>query len=241
MLDFGFAPLDGVLAGREKYIHLPLPELYDLGADRGETSNLVDRAAERARVLAARLADFHASAPGAPQPEAPGGDRAPALARLRVGIGGAEGALHRAGRSEAARGDRSPHEGRRDARRSGIAARREPRVPRDPGAAPRHDGGVAAPRVRSMAPRRAAGGRSTRCAPRCAPVRPRRARRFSSAPISRKPGRRRKPSICCAARPRPNPASTPGTRSGSPTRAAAGRPRRWRRSRAASRSIPATR
>ena len=37
MLDFGFAPLDGVLVGREKYIRLPLPELYDLAADRGET------------------------------------------------------------------------------------------------------------------------------------------------------------------------------------------------------------
>ena len=71
MLDFGFAPLDGVIAGREKYIRLPLPELYDLAADRGEASNLVDRSAERARALAGRLAEFHASAPGAPQPEAP--------------------------------------------------------------------------------------------------------------------------------------------------------------------------
>jgi arylsulfatase A-like enzyme/tetratricopeptide (TPR) repeat protein len=79
MLDFGFAPLDGVLVGREKYIRLPLPELYDLGADRGETSNLVDRAAERGRVLAARLSDFHATAPGAPQPES-----ADVAARLRA-------------------------------------------------------------------------------------------------------------------------------------------------------------
>jgi len=71
MIDFGFAPLDGVLVGREKYIRLPLPELYDLGADRGETTNLADRAAERARAMTARLADFHASAPGAPQAEAP--------------------------------------------------------------------------------------------------------------------------------------------------------------------------
>src|SRR5580765_3395253 len=55
MLDFGFAPLDGVVAGREKYIRLPLPELYDLAADRGEASNLNDRSAERARALAARL------------------------------------------------------------------------------------------------------------------------------------------------------------------------------------------
>jgi len=71
MLDFGFAPLDGVLVGREKYIRLPLPELYDLGADRAERVNLVDRAGERARVLATRLLEFHASPPGAPQPESP--------------------------------------------------------------------------------------------------------------------------------------------------------------------------
>jgi arylsulfatase A-like enzyme/Tfp pilus assembly protein PilF len=70
-LDFGFAPLDGVLVGREKFIRLPIPELYDLGADRGEIRNLVDRAAERARVLAARLTEFHPTAPGAPQAESP--------------------------------------------------------------------------------------------------------------------------------------------------------------------------
>ena len=71
MLDFGFAPLAGVLAGREKYIDLPLPELYDLSSDRGETTNLVQRAGERARTLAARLADFHASPPGERRAEAP--------------------------------------------------------------------------------------------------------------------------------------------------------------------------
>ena len=71
MLDFGFAPLDGVLAGREKYIRLPLPELYDLAADRSEAANLADRGADRIRVLTSRLADFHASAPRAPQPESP--------------------------------------------------------------------------------------------------------------------------------------------------------------------------
>jgi len=79
MLDFGFAPLAGVMVGREKYIELPLPELYDLSSDRGETTNLVDRARERARVLGARLADFHAPRPGAQQAEAP-----EATARLRA-------------------------------------------------------------------------------------------------------------------------------------------------------------
>jgi len=65
--------------GREKYIELPLPELYDLSTDRAETANLVDRARERARVLGARLTDFHAPPPGAQQPEAPD-----AAARLRA-------------------------------------------------------------------------------------------------------------------------------------------------------------
>jgi len=71
MLDFGFAPLDGVLVGREKYIDLPIPELYDLAADRAETMNLADRAAGRARTLTARLTDFHATRPGTQQPESP--------------------------------------------------------------------------------------------------------------------------------------------------------------------------
>jgi len=71
MLDFGFAPLAGVLVGREKYIELPLPELYDLSRDAGETANLVARGGERARVLAARLGEFHAPLPGAPRAEAP--------------------------------------------------------------------------------------------------------------------------------------------------------------------------
>lgn len=70
-LDFGFAPLDGVLAGGEKYIALPLPEVYDLAHDRGEMTNLAARSRERTRALAARLAGFHATRPGAPQPESP--------------------------------------------------------------------------------------------------------------------------------------------------------------------------
>ncbi|MDX1502998.1 MAG: sulfatase-like hydrolase/transferase [Thermoanaerobaculia bacterium] len=54
-LDRGWAPLRGTLAGSHKLIALPLPELYDLGADPAETRNLVDRERQRARRLAARL------------------------------------------------------------------------------------------------------------------------------------------------------------------------------------------
>jgi arylsulfatase A-like enzyme/Tfp pilus assembly protein PilF len=59
MLDFGWAPLSGVLAGREKYIDLPLPELYDLAADPKEAANLAARTPERQRALASRLAAFN--------------------------------------------------------------------------------------------------------------------------------------------------------------------------------------
>jgi tetratricopeptide (TPR) repeat protein len=64
MLTRGWAPLQGVVAGREKYIDLPKPELYDLAADPREESNVVDRRPERRRVLDARLRDFRAAPPG---------------------------------------------------------------------------------------------------------------------------------------------------------------------------------
>jgi Flp pilus assembly protein TadD len=79
MLQFGWAPLQGVVAEREKYIDLPLPELYDLGSDPAERSNLVASSSERVRVLEARLTDLHAGLPGAPQREDP-----EVVARLRA-------------------------------------------------------------------------------------------------------------------------------------------------------------
>ncbi|MEM8962252.1 MAG: tetratricopeptide repeat protein [Acidobacteriota bacterium] len=41
-LNRGWAPLKGVLAHSDKYIDLPIPELYDLEVDAGETTNLVE-------------------------------------------------------------------------------------------------------------------------------------------------------------------------------------------------------
>jgi arylsulfatase A-like enzyme/tetratricopeptide (TPR) repeat protein len=64
MLNRGWAPLQGVVAGHEKYIDLPKPELYDLETDPREQSNLADRPTDRRRVLEARLQDFHAAPPG---------------------------------------------------------------------------------------------------------------------------------------------------------------------------------
>ena len=62
-LNRGWAPLRGVLAGRDKYIDLPLPELYDLQTDLAESSNLVTGRAGRARELQTLLADLPVSDP----------------------------------------------------------------------------------------------------------------------------------------------------------------------------------
>jgi tetratricopeptide (TPR) repeat protein len=61
-LNRGWAPLRGVVAGREKYIDLPLPELYDLGSDPDEKANLVDARQERQRALDLTLRAIPASA-----------------------------------------------------------------------------------------------------------------------------------------------------------------------------------
>jgi arylsulfatase A-like enzyme/Tfp pilus assembly protein PilF len=64
-LNRGWAPLRGVVVGREKYIELPLPELYDLTADPREAVNLVDRAPDRLRALDLTLRGIPTSAAGA--------------------------------------------------------------------------------------------------------------------------------------------------------------------------------
>jgi arylsulfatase A-like enzyme/Tfp pilus assembly protein PilF len=78
-LNRGWAPLTGVIVGREKYIDLPVPERYDLAADPSEVTNLFGRSAERDRTLAAALRGFDAAAPGQRQVE-----DADAAARLRA-------------------------------------------------------------------------------------------------------------------------------------------------------------
>ncbi len=79
MLNRGWAPLTGVLAGRDKYIDLPIVERYDLAADPAEASNLSGRAPERDRTLAASLRAFQSELPGQRRPEDP-----EAAARLRA-------------------------------------------------------------------------------------------------------------------------------------------------------------
>jgi arylsulfatase A-like enzyme/Flp pilus assembly protein TadD len=71
MLNRGWAPLSGVVAGREKFIDLPAPELYELSDDPAEAANVVDRRADRRRALEIRLRDFHAAPPGERATETP--------------------------------------------------------------------------------------------------------------------------------------------------------------------------
>jgi|CXWL01.1.fsa_nt_gi arylsulfatase A-like enzyme/Tfp pilus assembly protein PilF len=54
-LNKGWAPLHGLLRDRAKYIHLPLPELYDLAADPVEKDNRIDRERRVANELKAAL------------------------------------------------------------------------------------------------------------------------------------------------------------------------------------------
>ena len=54
----GWAPLTGVLRGAEKYVELPLPELYDLAGDPREQRNLVASRSDRVERLQADLRGF---------------------------------------------------------------------------------------------------------------------------------------------------------------------------------------
>ena len=63
-LNRGWAPLTGVLVDRDKYIDLPIVELYDLARDPAEHDNLAAGAADRRSVLAARLKQFGSIAAG---------------------------------------------------------------------------------------------------------------------------------------------------------------------------------
>jgi tetratricopeptide (TPR) repeat protein len=54
-LDFGWSELRALVQGGYKYIEAPEPELYDLGADPGEATNLVDADPGRAEAMRAAL------------------------------------------------------------------------------------------------------------------------------------------------------------------------------------------
>ena len=60
-LNRGWAPLTGVLVGHDKFIDLPIQEMYGLKTDPAESRNLLPGEAERGRVLDARLREFNFS------------------------------------------------------------------------------------------------------------------------------------------------------------------------------------
>ncbi len=66
----GWAPLRGVIVGREKYIDLPIAELYDLSTDPGEARNLAAGPGDRLNVLANVLRGFNTAPPKRPGPAA---------------------------------------------------------------------------------------------------------------------------------------------------------------------------
>ena len=65
----GWAPLRGVIAGRDKYIDLPIAELYDLSTDPQEQRNQYAARADRAQVLQETLRGFDLNPPGRPGDE----------------------------------------------------------------------------------------------------------------------------------------------------------------------------
>ncbi|MBY0496813.1 MAG: sulfatase-like hydrolase/transferase [Cyanobacteria bacterium] len=64
MLKRGWAPLNGVISGRDKYINVPIRELYDLAADPGEQRNLEATSTAKLSALQADLGALRPLLPG---------------------------------------------------------------------------------------------------------------------------------------------------------------------------------
>jgi len=56
--EMGWAPLQGIVEGKMKYISLPRPELYDLGQDPKESVNLFEKRPDEARRLKEMLESY---------------------------------------------------------------------------------------------------------------------------------------------------------------------------------------
>ena len=67
----GWAPLRGMVTERQKFIDLPIPELYDLKSDAKEASNLANVQRERLQVLTNLLRTFNVAPPNRPGQETP--------------------------------------------------------------------------------------------------------------------------------------------------------------------------
>jgi tetratricopeptide (TPR) repeat protein len=86
----GWAPLRGVIVGREKYIDLPITELYDLAADATEKNNAAAARPERVRALLNVLKGFSVAPPARAQAESP--ETVERLRSLGYVAGGSAGA-----------------------------------------------------------------------------------------------------------------------------------------------------
>ena len=75
----GWAPLRGVLVAKNKYIDLPIPELYDLVKDPKEATNLAPQAADRVQVMLNTLKTYNMA-----PPDRPGQESAETAAALRA-------------------------------------------------------------------------------------------------------------------------------------------------------------
>ncbi len=85
LLHYGWAPLRALRAERHKLIAVPRPELYDLGADRGERRNLFAEEPELAAGLGERLERLRREMEGGEPAAAAATDLDPeTLARLRA-------------------------------------------------------------------------------------------------------------------------------------------------------------
>jgi arylsulfatase A-like enzyme/Tfp pilus assembly protein PilF len=62
-LNRGWAPLTGLIRDNHKYIHLPIPELYDLERDPGEQRNILESERRTAHLLRERLESIEVELP----------------------------------------------------------------------------------------------------------------------------------------------------------------------------------
>ena len=69
VLTRGWAPLRGVIAGGDKFIDLPVPELYRLIDDPTEQRNQATQSPERVAIMASTLSTFDRNLPGLPKRE----------------------------------------------------------------------------------------------------------------------------------------------------------------------------
>jgi arylsulfatase A-like enzyme/tetratricopeptide (TPR) repeat protein len=68
-LSRGWAPLRGVIVDRDKYIDLPIPELYALASDAREALNLAGSRRDRTEILLNALRGFNVAPPALPGEE----------------------------------------------------------------------------------------------------------------------------------------------------------------------------